>query len=405
MTGLKVVCRHLADAVVAWLARRVRAVPVLRRALRLPHRRIRDLSTWIAAEGASGSRERDTAPRYDSLYPSTAVSRPVPSNALGGATPAPLAQDGFHAHHEVFLARLPNARLLGPHGTVLTATGEVVEESTWGGGWLARERALRALRLPSPTRVDGEHYTIASASSEGYAHWLLDVLPRLIAFPHVVATQPPLVVARPLTSWQAESLDVLGFSHVPRVVLGDRYLVVDVLQFPSFVGSPGQPHPWACEWLRERVVGPARPRPHRRVYVTRRLARRRRVVNEGEITPILRDFGFEIVECEALTFREQIDHFRDAEMVVGPHGAGLTNLLWAPSGCRVLELFGRRCVRSLFYALAALRAQPYSFLVGDSVGSVRIHGDDGFYDMRVPPKSFAQALRAMLDPAAMTSVR
>ena len=72
MTRLKIVCRHLVDAVVAGLARGVRAVPVLRRALRLPHRRIRDLSAWIAAERAAGSMERDTAPRYDSLYQSFA---------------------------------------------------------------------------------------------------------------------------------------------------------------------------------------------------------------------------------------------------------------------------------------------------------------------------------------------
>jgi capsular polysaccharide biosynthesis protein len=304
----------------------------------------------------------------------------------------------------VFLARLPGARLLGPHGTVITAAGDVVEESAWGGGWLERGRALRALRLPTPMRLDGEYYTIASLYAEGYAHWVLDVLPRLIALERVPPSQPQLVVAQPLAPWQAESLDLLRFGTVPRVTLGDRYLAMDLLHLPSYVGSPGHPHPWACEWLRERLVGSARPTAgYRRLYVTRRRALRRRVVNEDELLPILQDLGFEIVECETLSFREQIELFQDAEVVAGPHGAGLTNLVWAPSGCRVLELFGHRCVRSLFYALAGLRAQPYAFLVGASEGAIGVHRDEGFYDMRVPPKTFAHALRAVLGTAEMTS--
>jgi hypothetical protein len=183
--GLKVVCRRLADAVVARMARGLRAIPAVRRALRLPRRRIRAPGVWVAAEQAPLDwMERGKAPRYDVLYPPVTVVRPVPASPLGEAIPRVLSREGFHAHAEVFLARLPGARLLGPHGTVITAAGDVVEESAWDGGWLERGRALRALRLPTPMRLDGEYYTIASV-------------------------------------WQTESLDLLRFGTVPRVTLGD----------------------------------------------------------------------------------------------------------------------------------------------------------------------------------------
>jgi capsular polysaccharide biosynthesis protein len=63
------------------------------------------------------------------------------------------------------------------------------------------------------------------------------------------------------------------------------------------------------------------------------------VLNEEELHPILNDYGFEIVETENLSFRGKIELLSDAEIVAGPHGGGLTNLLFAPESCRVLELF------------------------------------------------------------------
>jgi capsular polysaccharide biosynthesis protein len=231
---------------------------------------------------------------------------------------------------------------------------------------------------------------------------VLEALPRLMGLDRASARAPHLVVPQRLVPWQVESLELLGLGAVPRLILGPRYLSVDVVHLPSFVGSAGHPHPAACAWLRARLVGPPLRPGHRRLYVTRRRAGRRHVINEAELVPVLNDLGFEVVECEALTFRAQVALFREAEIVVGPHGAGLTNLVWAPAGCRVLELFGHRCVRSLFYVLAALLAQRYAFLVGTSVGSIGVHADEGVYDMHIPPRRFASALRAVLSAGAMT---
>jgi hypothetical protein len=62
--GLKVVCRGLADAVMARMARGLRAIPAVRRALHLPSRRIRALGAWVAAEQAALDwMERGKVPR------------------------------------------------------------------------------------------------------------------------------------------------------------------------------------------------------------------------------------------------------------------------------------------------------------------------------------------------------
>jgi capsular polysaccharide biosynthesis protein len=52
----------------------------------------------------------------------------------------------------------------------------------------------------------------------------------------------------------------------------------------------------------------------------------------------MRDRGFEIVVPGALTLTEQIRVFREASLVVGPHGAGLTNIVFCEPGTIVYEL-------------------------------------------------------------------
>ena len=100
------------------------------------------------------------------------------------------------------------------------------------------------------------------------------------------------------------------------------------------------------------------PRRQRRLYVTRRLARCGRFTNEQELEPILLDHGFEIIEAERLSFIEQVRLFSQAEVVTGPHGAGLTNILFAES-CKVLELFQPSYVLASSYKIATCLGQQY----------------------------------------------
>jgi capsular polysaccharide biosynthesis protein len=47
--------------------------------------------------------------------------------------------------------------------------------------------------------------------------------------------------------------------------------------------------------------------------------------------------GFERVVPEDLSFDEQVATFQKAEWMFGAHGAGLTNVIFSPLGCRLVE--------------------------------------------------------------------
>ena len=88
----------------------------------------------------------------------------------------------------------------------------------------------------------------------------------------------------------------------------------------------------------QKQVPSRRGTGRRRLYLSRAQATRRHLVNEAELLPVLEAFDVRPVQLEAYSIPEQVRLFREAEWIVAPHGAGLTNLLFAPRSVRVLEI-------------------------------------------------------------------
>ena len=75
-----------------------------------------------------------------------------------------------------------------------------------------------------------------------------------------------------------------------------------------------------------------------RLYVSRELAGRRKVINEGDVQKIVKKYGFTVFHPEKFTFLEQVAIFSNVKYLAGTHGSGLTNLLFMRKGTSVLEL-------------------------------------------------------------------
>ena len=190
----------------------------------------------------------------------------------------------------------------------------------------------------------------------------------------------------------------LGVDSWPRVELRNRYVECDYLHFPSAVGETGSLSPHALRFLRERFLGPTPAQTgRRRIYLSRRLAGRRDILNEDEIRPILESHGIESIAAETMPLREQIALFADAELVVGAHGAGLSNLVFAPPSCRVLEIFTPTCLRWMYYFLCAQLGQRYHYLIEErAVAAGAHHRDSGFDNLRLDPDRLRRALDRVL---------
>ncbi len=75
-----------------------------------------------------------------------------------------------------------------------------------------------------------------------------------------------------------------------------------------------------------------------RIFISRKKARNRKVINETEIISVLKKYDFEIIDFENYTWLEQMQFCFNAEYLIGVHGAGLTNMLFMKDYSKILEL-------------------------------------------------------------------
>jgi len=70
----------------------------------------------------------------------------------------------------------------------------------------------------------------------------------------------------------------------------------------------------------------------RRIFLGRKI--QKRLYNQDEVFNFFERNGFEIVYCEDLSAKQQIELFGQVDMIVGPTGASWTNILFSKAGCK-----------------------------------------------------------------------
>jgi capsular polysaccharide biosynthesis protein len=232
--------------------------------------------------------------------------------------------------------------------------------------------------LRHPKRYDESVAVIATRSCNNLYHWLVDALPRLR-----LVEASGLAVRRLYTPiWAAyhkQALDLLGIDE-RQCIPAKRYqnIVASEIILPS--SPPGFPTQEVCEFLWTKLLPPAlrmtAATNRRRLYISRRNARWRRIANEPDLVDLLGEHGFERIELENFPLVEQIRLMHEAEFVVGPHGAGLTHLAFCKPGTRVLEINTPCRPIHCFYHIAYWRGLRYLNLVGEQNGAAAHFGED-----------------------------
>jgi capsular polysaccharide biosynthesis protein len=237
---------------------------------------------------------------------------------------------------------------------------------------------------------------VVPASGNNVGHWLMDGVLRLAVLEAAGLAEGVKFIVPDAQPKYLQPMEALGYGPDRCDGLLAGHWEVEHLLVPSYLAPPGLIRPWGGRWIRERLGVEDRPAGKRRLWISRSRARYRRLQNEEELLPLLERAGFEKVDLEEWTFREQADILSQAGAVAGPHGAGMTDLLFAPRGIRVLELFPPEFVNPVFYSMANSMDQEYYYLTGYSLPEDRHpEGAKDLSHFRVDPQKLAQILRLM----------
>jgi Glycosyltransferase 61 len=194
----------------------------------------------------------------------------------------------------------------------------------------------------------------------GYYHWLIDVAPKITAIQASMGGNPGdlrWVFPRTGEAYESEILGMLGVSEC-QVIDSHGYHSVRV-DSVRMVALPGWFHIQpAAALLRERLLPFGGHGVGDRIYLKRK--GRRICLNENEVVRFLATKGFTMVEDEPRTVAEQIGIFRNARIIIAPHGAALSNLLWCLPGSTVIECFADGYCPEYYENLASFSGLHYS---------------------------------------------
>jgi len=295
------------------------------------------------------------------------------------AEPAPASPGGPPAWTASRSLRVPRAHVASVTGGIALASGAVFDHR---GRFLdsashdyefadnPRHKRRGFVTRPAPARPRIQRFpnavvALTASNQRFYFHWLFDILPRLWLAEQAGHAAGPFYVESGLP-FQQQTLEILGVTGARRIDPGDAGAIsASELIVPCHAIVPGHVFPeWSIRFLRDRLLpaagGPRQSSP-KRLYVSRGNAGHRRVLNEPEVVSLLAGYGFRSVQAEELEFRDQAALFRDAEIVIAPHGGGLSNLVFCAPGATVIELFPPVNI-DLYYRLATRLNLKYHFL-------------------------------------------
>ena len=233
-----------------------------------------------------------------------------------------------------------------------------------------------------------------------YFHWLIETLPRVLlseradippSVPFLIPNglHPNLLSALRILNRKKREIIPIHKGHFYR--LAKLYYPSDLTRiFDRYQGKISLedcviPEMWTkavAEILfRETCKSDRKKGRKRKLYLSRRGANYRNLINEDEIAEMLFDEGFEIVDLANASLAMQVKLLRSADTVVSPTGAACTNQIFCEPGTRFFIMSSNHPSTNLyiFSQLGTNTGLDLEFLLGQcaqlSHHGIAVHDD------------------------------
>ena len=245
------------------------------------------------------------------------------------------------------------------------------ESPEWKWEWNLHTRPLNRLKHLAKTNLASKKVVFSEPAlwitdtwTNNYYHWFEGALTRLAAAPQLLESH---VLILPIKYKRLEYVQASLKCFTPRrlkyIEPGFKY-VFKALTIPLRPVPLNEYNPTLLRSVRDTVLAccaSQRTAPTERLYISRKKASVRKVLNEDAIISILERRGFRILVSESLPYNKQVDIFSRAECLVSSHGAGLTNMLYMPEGGSVLELMHEGIDVRAFFCMAGTLNHRYFY--------------------------------------------
>ncbi len=332
-----------------------------------------------------------------------------------GCSDKHLSEANFRIYNR--MSYMDYAKVLLPHGVIINGN-EILEESLWmsklnrssyaeakkdfGWKWLVDKSATNF-----DLHVSGRVLICYSNTASNYFHWHFEILAKLWEYIAKFSLENIDYVYTGCfseNSFKFKSLIAIG---VPREkILNDisSSFSADTIVYPllnSEVDIPllqrmkpsgGIHHKgWSKSFCLEfpeyvrRNISSFSDVKSKKLFVNRIENGNRKIINESEVKDFLISSGFEEIDPGMVDYETQVEKFSQASIVVGIHGAGLTNTIYCRDNVNVVELIPNDYEDVGYRMLCQIKNMAYIPIYCDQPVKIKEHpkNDDIFVDLKI----------------------
>ncbi|MCL9662780.1 glycosyltransferase family 61 protein [Paenibacillus hunanensis] len=272
--------------------------------------------------------------------------------------------------------KLKRGITVGTNGSVLTEQKQLIREfSSYNtlalNVWDAQRINMDVIKDKYIANLD---YTVAVTTTQwggiNYYHWMMEELPRFYLLSFCTENIDYYISNYRMRLFQKQTLEYLGIPLQKIIRSSDAYAIqasqLVVPYSPAY--DSGYIPQWVCDFLKQ-LFNPLLQlneyHYHKYIYIARGNAHNRKVENEQEVIQYLEQADFKIIYLEHYSVQEQVNIFYNAEVIVAPHGAGLTNLVFCRKETKVLEIFQPMYAPIMFRNICENQQLAYHCAVGE----------------------------------------
>lgn len=220
-------------------------------------------------------------------------------------------------------------------------------------------------------------YLVVNPMSNNYFHWITEVVPKM----YLIQKKESATILMPSNIRMAYQLEILNKLKIKFKYFDSEFIFLKkAFYFSNFSEFPGY---YSCDTIQmaRNLLGvptflknSAVKNPYFPVYISRRLASRRKIVNESEIIGLMNEYNIKIIDIENHSFNQIVNKFSYVTHIISIHGAGLTNMIFMKKGFSVFELLLENTLPDkCYYFLANACELSYSYQFCKSVNNSKDH--------------------------------
>ena len=239
---------------------------------------------------------------------------------------------------------------------------------------------FKKLILRKTHYIHGTCMVITHSWFSNYYHWLIEIIPRLFLLKEDTQNCK-LVIHKNLSRFHKDILSKFNFKEI--VYLEDDELVeCETVLFTSFPNASYFNRKVIKEeklnlielqmnqklmlelkhWFYTKNPLLKEAPPTRKIYLSRRKAPNRQILNESELEAFLIPQGFVKIYLEDYSFDEQIEIIYNCKILIACHGAGLANLLFMQPNSHIINLIAENFYEFCYLSLSKLSDLNYAHI-------------------------------------------